>query len=65
MALARLIVNEGFPDDSVQVVSLDNLSVIYPSLHSLAKLTIAESSTRPITTRKWHPFDETFFKKGL
>jgi hypothetical protein len=53
-ALARILVATGIEDQSVSVTRTGAAGdITYRSLHRMAELTIAESSTQPVRLTKW------------
>ncbi|WEQ51186.1 hypothetical protein LV478_11660 [Komagataeibacter oboediens] len=52
--LARSMVALGLPDQPVELARGERVSLTYPSLHALAKLTFTESAGHP-RAMKWVP----------
>jgi hypothetical protein len=65
-ALARILVAAGIPDQSVRVTRTGAAGdITYRSLHRMAELTIAESSTQPVRLTKWVAAGAVWAKTGV
>jgi hypothetical protein len=65
-ALARILVATGIEDQSVRVTRTGAAGgITYRSLHRMAELTVAESSTQPVRLTKWVAAGAVWAKIGV